>query len=863
LGGDEMRRMLQAGKSAILGLVLCAVALGQSETSGTVLGTVLDPSNAVVAGATVTLRNPTAGFSQSVSTDSAGVFRFNAVPQNRYQIEVAAGGFKPAQQAIDVSSSVPVVVTITVEMTAAHTSVEVTASAALIDTAPGSHTNVDASAFLKLPEVDPAVGLSSIINYSTGGTSSDANGFFHPLGDHAQTSFVVDGQPISDQQSKIFSTQLPPNAVQSMDIITGAPDAQYGDKSSLVVNATTKSGLGARPFGSLEAGWGSFGTWGENAAFGFGSATWGNFIAIDGIRTGRFLDSPEFLPLHDIGNNETVFDRLDYQPGRDSFHLNLFAVRNWFQVPNSYDQLSQDQVQRVLTWNIAPGFQHLFGTATLLTANLFIRKDQVNYYSSRNPLNDTPATESQNRFLMNWGGKADVSRVQGHHNLKFGAGIQQTRLLENFALGITDPLFNPVCLDSNDNPQALPGITSPGQCSAANPAYHANPNLLPGLVPYDLTRGGRPFGFHGADNINQYAFYLMDDIRLKHFTINIGVRDDQYNGLVSKNGIQPRIGLSYKLESDTVLRIAYSRTFETPFNENLLLSSATGAGGLAQTVFGAETSVPIQPGFRNQFNTGVQQKLGARLLFDGDYFWKYTHNAYDFDVLFNTPITFPIAWHNSKIDGVTGRLSTTNIHGLQAYVTFGHTRARYFPPENGGLIFQGTANVGGVFRIDHDQAFQQTTNVRYQRAKSGPWASFIWRYDSGLTVTGVPDVAAALKLTPAQQVDIGFSCDGVFATLQSPIRTCAGNGRSTLLTLPQTAAQNNDHNPDRVKPRNLFDIALGTDNLLQSGDRWRMTLQLTVTNLTNRLALYNFLSTFSGTHFVAPRTYQLSVGYIF
>jgi outer membrane receptor protein involved in Fe transport len=42
-----------------------------------------------------------------------------------------------------------------------------------------------------------------------------------------------------------------------------------------------------------------------------------------------------------------------------------------------------------------------------------------------------------------------------------------------------------------------------------------------------------------------------------------------------------------------------------------------------------------------------------------------------------------------------------------------------------------------------------------------------------------------------------------------------------------------------------------------------MTLQLTVTNLTNRLALYNFLSTFSGTHFVAPRTYQLSVGYIF
>jgi hypothetical protein len=827
------------------------------------MGTVVDPSGAVVRNVTVDLRNAVTGFNQSAGTDSAGVFRFNNVPRSKYQLEVAAQGFRPIQQAVEVTGSVPVVVTLNVEMTEEHTTVEVTASAALIDTAPGAHTDVDSAAFLKLPALDAAVGLSSIINYSTGGTSSDANGFFHPLGDHAQVSFVVDGQAISDQQSKIFSTQLPPNAVQSMEIITGAPEAQYGDKSSLVVNATTKSGLGSRPFGSLEGIWGSFGSWGENATFGFGSPTWGNFVAINGIRTGHFLDTPEPLPIHDIGDNETIFDRIDYQPGRDSFHLNLFTVRNWFQDPNNYDQLAQDQKQRVLTWNVAPGFQHLFGAATLLTANLFVRRDQVNYYNSRDPLSDTPATESQIRFLTNLGGKADVSRAQGHHNLKFGLQIQQTRLLENFSLGITDPTFNPVCLDALGNPLALPAVTDPRQCSAVSASYQPNPDLRPGLVPFDLTRGGRYFGFHGAATIGQYAFYAMDDIRLKHFTINIGLRDDQYDGLVTKNGIQPRIGISYSLASDTVLRAAYSRTFETPFNENLLLSSATGSGGLAQTVFGAAGSIPIQPGFRNQFNTGIQQKLGAHLLFDGDYFWKYTHNGYDFDVLFNTPITFPIAWHNSKIDGVTGRLSTTNIHGFQAYLTFGHTRARYFPPENGGLIFQGTANVGGVFRIDHDQAYQQTASLRYQHGKTGPWASFVWRYDSGLAVTGVSDVAAALTLTPSQQVDIGFSCDGMTATLQQPIRTCSGTGRSTLLTLPQTGTENNDHNPDRVEPRNLLDLAVGTDNLLIGRERNRMTLQLTMTNLTNRLALYNFLSTFSGTHFVPPRTYQVSVGYIF
>jgi hypothetical protein len=331
---------------------------------------------------------------------------------------------------------------------------------------------------------------------------------------------------------------------------------------------------------------------------------------------------------------------------------------------------------------------------------------------------------------------------------------------------------------------------------------------------------------------------------------------------MSANGVQPRIGIAYLIpSSNTVLRVAYSRTFETPFNENLILSSGTGGGGLAENVFGS-VSTPIQPGRRNQFNAGLQQRIGRWLVVDADYFWKFTDNAYDFSVLFNTPITFPVAWHNSKLDGVTGRVSSINIHGFQAYMTFGHTRARYFPPEVGGLIPLG-GFPSNVFRIDHDQAYQQTAVFRYQRPRNAEWIDFTWRYDSGLVVSGVPDVAAATQLTPAQQVDIGFACNGVPATLQSPIMSCNGVGTSTLLTLPQTGAENDDHNPDRVKSRNLFNLAIGTDNLFHKEKGGRVTLRFTVENLTNRVALYNFLSTFSGTHFVPPRTYQVKIGYAF
>ena len=290
--------------------------------------------------------------------------------------------------------------------------------------------------------------------------------------------------------------------------------------------------------------------------------------------------------------------------------------------------------------------------------------------------------------------------------------------------------------------------------------------------------------------------------------------------------------------------------------------------------------MPISPGNRNQFNTGFQQALGKFLLIDANYFWKYTHNAYDFNVLLNTTITFPIAWHNSKLDGVTGWVSTTNLHGFLAYWTFGHTRARYFPPETGGLIFQGAPLAAGVFRIDHDQAFQSTLNFRYHRPHNAEWVALIYRYDSGLVVSGVPDAGAALiggtaGLSPNQQVTLGLACNRVYATVANPISDCTkpdgtmGKVTSKLLTLPQggfgnfPSQENDDHNPDCVKPRNVFDLGFGSDNLFHSEGNRRITASVNIANLTNVVASYNFLSTFSGTHFLQPRAVVARIGLVF
>ncbi|SPE41009.1 TonB-dependent receptor (fragment) [Candidatus Sulfopaludibacter sp. SbA3] len=419
--------------------------------------------------------------------------------------------------------------------------------------------------------------------------------------------------------------------------------------------------------------------------------------------------------------------------------------------------------------------------------------------------------------------------MKGRHNIKIGTELKQTRLFEDFSMGITDP------------------------------AFLADPTVAPGLVPYDLTRGGALFRFRSTGNINQAAVYVQDSVNFGNWSLNGGLRLDRYDGLSSGNGFEPRIGASYQIkDTGTVLRASFGRTFETPYNENLLLSSASGVGGLATNVFGAFGSVPLKPGVRNQFNTGLQQAIGRFLLMDANYFWKYTDTAYDFDVLFNTPVTFPIAWRKSKLDGVGARISTTSLKGFQAYMTLGHTRARFFGPETGGLIFNSPVNAS-VFRIDHDQALEQTMNLRYQRKKDSPWVDFTWRYDSGMVAGNVPDLASALALTGAQQAAIGFFCGGVPATIASPITTCTGSYGASRVVIPKAGTENADTNPPRIAPHHVFDVSVGTDNLLHT-EGPRMTLRLSVLNLANEVALYNFLSTFSGTHFMTPRSVNVTVG---
>jgi hypothetical protein len=819
------------------------LASAQALSAGTVTGVVVDPNGAVVGNATVTIANPITGYKRSANTETDGSFHFNDVPPNNYQLSVTATGFAPASQTLTVRTSVPITLKIPLAISSATETVTVTTNAAeVLENVAMTHTDVDQSLITRLPVRSPGSGLSDVVTLAAPGVVADSNGFFHPQGDHAQTSYSIDNQSISDQQSKMFSTQLPPDAVQSMEVITGATPAEYGDKTSLVVNVITKSGLNQKkPTGGFSTTYGTFGTISQDASLAYGNAKAGNFVTFSFERSGRFLDAPEFTVLHDRGTSGNIFDRVDYSPNsKDTFHLNLFLARNNFQTPNQFDQqaLGQNQRQLVHSLNIAPGYVRIFSPTTVLSINPYYRLDNVKYFPSANPFSDQTITFGESRRLNNTGVKADLSYVKGKNNAKFGVQLSHTFLTEGFQFGITDPDFN-------------------------DPA---SPGFLPGLLPFDLTRGGKPFVFHGHTDIKQEALYAQDSLTLGHATLSLGLRFDNYNGITKGRMLQPRLGISYLVKrTGTVLRGSYTRNFETPYNENLIFSSTSGAGGLANGVLGDTSNLPLLPGRRTQYNVGFQQALGKHLVIDADYFNKRTNNAYDFNVLFNTSVTFPISWQMSKLDGVSLRINLTNYKGLSAFMVAGHTRARFFPPESGGLFFNSNLP-SGVFRIDHDQNLEQTTQVQYQFQhwkKLAPYVNFTWRYDSGLVAGSVPDFATALTFTADQQAQIGLFCGSTFATPTQPITACAVANRGALrVRIPAEGTANDDTNPPRIAPRHLFDFSVGTDNLFRT-DRRKVTLRFTGINLTNKVALYNFLSTFSGTHFVTPRAFQVQAGVTF
>lgn len=780
-------------------LFACASISAQTRI-GTVQGTVKDPNAALVSGAQVTIKQPVTGYQQTVQTDAQGAFKLVNVPFNTYTVRVEAPGFQPTEQSVDLESSVPANIELTLSVEATNASVTVEAGANLVESdRTSSDTDISQTLIERRVGAAPSRGIENIVA-STPGFVTDDNGRMHPRGSESQVQYVVDGVPITDNLSAIFSTSLDARTLRTVEVLTGGIPAEFGDKLAGVINVNTRSGLEAPTNGGLTFSGGSFSTGEVGADFSTHTKRFGFLTNLSATTSQRYLDPPTIDNFHNFGRTGKGFFRLDYQFDQNNSLRGSFTFGGSnFQVPNRLAQeiAGQDVRERLRDSSQNITYQHIFSPNTVGQVSFFNRSSRAKLLS--NPLS-TPVVAFQDRTLKSTGLLASLSLTRGIHNIKFGGQATFVPLEENFSFYPTVPFED---------------------------LFDESGNVVPN--PVNSFTATNPFVFQGSKTGRTLSAYVQDRFTVfKNFTLDAGLRYDNYKLLISEQALSPRIGVAYYIpRTQTTLRASYNRFFQPPPNENLLLASSAQAAAISPVAVlrGVTIIQPILPDKENVYEVGAQQLVSRYFRLNLSLYQKRIVNFSDKDQFFETGVVFPVAISSGRVTGEELRLESTEIRGFRGFISYANARAYGVTPINGGLFLgenpQELQLSGVIFPADHDQRNEVQFQLGYNHHRSGLYATFNGRYDSGVPTDVEPGTTLA-----------EFVAQGFDPRLYNEI----------------------DFQRSRVRPRMLLDFSVGAD--LMQKERVSLNLQFDVQNLTNELFLYNFESVFSGTHVGFPRLFS-------
>jgi hypothetical protein len=781
-------------------LPLTAAAFAQSRI-GSIQGTVKDPTGALVPNAKVTVTQPVTGYKQTAQTDAQGSFKLVNVPFNTYKVQVEATGFQPAEESIDLETTVPLTVdlSLSVEQTTAAVTITTGSEAMLETDRTSSDTDISQTILERPLGAAPSRAIESIVS-STPGFVTDDNGRMHPRGSESQVQYVIDGVPVTDNMSAIFSTSLDARTLRTVEVLTGGIPAEFGDKLAGVINVNTRSGLEGPTQGAISLSGGSFSTGEAAADFSTHTKKLGFLTNLSSSTSQRYLDSPTLDNFHNFGRTGKAFLRLDYQFDANNTLRGVFNFGGSnFQVPNRFKQeaAGQDQKQRLRDNSENVSYQHIFSPNSVAQFSFFHRQSKAELLS--NTLS-TPVVANQERTLQNYGGIGSLSLTRGTHNIKLGGQVTITPVNEHFSFYPTTPFPDLEDEDGNVFPNPVNNF------SAANPFL------------FNQSKTGRTLSAYVQDRFTVW----------KNLTLDLGVRYDNYKLLIHEQAVSPRLGVAYYIpKTQTTLHASYNRLFQPPPAENLLLASSAEAAALSPIAVlqGITTVQPILPDKENSFEAGAQQMLSKLFRLNMTVYQKRIENFSDKDQFFETGIIFPITISSGRVTGEEVRLESTELYGFHGFVSYANARAFGVTPITGGLFLgedpQDLFLHGLKFANDHDQRNEAQFQLSYNHHRSGLYASFSGRYDSGVPA----DVEPGTTLSD-------FVAQGFDPRLYNEI----------------------DFQRGRVRPRMVLDFSVGAD--LMQKERVSMNLQFDVQNLTNELFLYNFESVFSGTHVGFPRLFS-------
>jgi len=805
-----MRRYWIVGCFGLLATLAAHAAV--AGVTGSIQGTVLDPSAKPIAGADVTLE----GGSRAVSatTGSDGAFLLSSLPFGDYSVLVQAHGFSADRAQVQVGSGAAVSLELRLKAVPSgdepvqEQAVTVVARRLRINPSAAVSSQEISQAQISLLPGGATQSLPKVIYTTDPGFVQGSFGQMFARGNHANIQYDIDGIQLPDSPSGTFGDAFSVLDIDRMEVITGGLPAEYGNRLSAVVNILTKTGS-QQPGGFLDMNYGSFNTFSPQLAYG-GSEKGGRlryFLSANYESTDRGLDTPEpsseadqsrggTAAIHDASTSNSQFGKLDWDlDGSNTLLVTAFNSQRAFQIPD-----------------YPAGFK---------ATDPFFGPSYSDAFGNVGGALWTPAGTNDSQLEG-----TDYAEVMWKHRLDGGSVLQLAPYVkvstvvfngdpaDDLQASLAGTASNPVTADSFSEDRTTSNLGMQGDFTAhpndfntvkAGFQLQAAEAHGPVTILVQSTGGSvSATADSNADHDYQESAYIQDDIRLfPGVVLNAGLRYDAIQDLFADatalDGMfQPRLGLNYSPWTQTKFHLYYGDLFQPAPAEDLRDSFSQVTGNLQPYDIKSEKD--------QYYEAGVAQQLGGQLISVNTYY-KDSVNLLDDTQLLNTAISEPYNYAKGYVYGTEVSVNGKIPGGFSGFMTYTYE------------IAQGYGASGGLFAL---------STADLQAAETG--GDNFWQY---LDHTQINTANAGLTWNAA-----GFSA-GLTALYGSGLRT----GFDNEVSLP---------------PHCTMD---GTVAYAVKGGSWLedVKVALDVTNIFDDVYPIFVDNGFNGSHYVAPTAFTLHV----
>jgi hypothetical protein len=717
-----------------------------------------------------------AQFHKFFNAGGEGRFTAQDLPFGTYRVTLSAEGFASWNRLVEIRSELPVQVLATLGVAPLSTQVRVTDSATLVDSSSAATIySIGRESLNEQISVQPGRDLSDLVS-DLPGWLYEANGVLHPRGSEYDIQYVFDGLPLTQNRSPAFAPALDADQVESVRVLTASFPAEYGRKLGGIVEVTTVKDAPKGLHGQVDVDGGSFGTASASAGLSYSQGQNHFSASATGFHTDRYLDPPVLQNFTNGGNADgfaASFER-DFS-NHDRLRVSFFDRASRFLVPN---ELVQEQAgQRQDVGDSETGgqatYQHTFSPSLFFSVSGSLR-DSTEKLAS-NSLS-VPVIASQQRGFREGYFRSDVAGHYGHNDWKVGADSIFDHVHEALQYQITDAA------------QFDPGTQQ--QLNFAARHWDIEPSA-----------------------------YIQDAWHRGNWNVSGGVRLDLYRFVVHESALSPRVGVSrYVAPWNLLIHASYDRVFQTPATENLLLASSPQLSSVDPNVL----RLPVQAARANYYEAAITKSLFGHLRMDASVFRRDFRNYSDDDVLFDTGVSFPIAFYRARIAGEEVRLALPHWGRFSGSLSYSNQSGVGQGPVTGGLFVGDDATKGltgaSRFAVSQDQRNTFHARVRYEATRR-VWLAMSAGYGSGLPVEIDPN-------------------------LINPPYLLSQYGEAILSQV--------NFNKERVRPNYSLDLASGV--ALYQKEKRSANFEIQAANLTDHVNVINFESVFSGTAVAPPRS---------